>query len=61
VAAASGLVGLLCHAVDGTKIRAAASRRGLAEAPADEFLHRLGSGPPQLGQQLAASSSLAME
>lgn len=33
----------------------------LTEAPADEFLHRLGSGPPQLGQQLAASSSLAME
>ena len=33
VAAASGLVGLLCHAVDGTKIRAAASRRGLAHRP----------------------------
>jgi transposase len=32
VAAAHGLVGMICHAVDGTKIRAVASRRGVEHA-----------------------------
>src|SRR5208337_1819570 len=33
VAAASGLVGLICHAVDGTKIRAASSPGGVEHRP----------------------------
>ena len=33
VAAASGLVGLICHAVDGTKIRVASSRGGVEHRP----------------------------
>jgi transposase len=33
VAAASGLVGLICHAVDGTKIRAASSSGGVEHRP----------------------------
>ena len=33
VAAEHGLIGLICHAVDGTKIRAAASRRGVEHRP----------------------------
>ena len=33
VAAEHGLIGLICHAVDGTKIRAASSRRGVEHRP----------------------------
>ena len=33
VAAEQGLIGLICHAGDGTKIRAASSRRGVEHRP----------------------------